>query len=174
MAKKIDLTGQRFGRLTVLGLHGMSNQKKRRSLWECKCECGNVVILNCDGLIGEKTKSCGCLFKEMLKRRNTRHGMRGTRLNRIWRGMKSRCHTPSSSSYKYYGARGIKVCEEWREFEPFMEWALANGYEERLEVDRIDNYGDYCPENCRIVTREENLKNTRKAQDLREHRMATG
>lgn len=89
------------------------------------------------------------------------HGLRHTRLSGIWRGIKTRCNNPNHRSYKNYGARGIKICDEWKEFLPFYEWAMANGYEEHLTIDRIDVNGDYEPSNCRWVTMQTQLNNTR-------------
>jgi len=89
---------------------------------------------------------------------NFKHGFRNTRLYRVWKGMKQRCYLPTFDSYKTYGARGIKVCDEWHEFIPFKDWALSHGYSDDLCIDRIDNDGNYEPDNCQFLTRSENSR----------------
>ena len=112
------------------------------------------------------TKSCGCLNIDRIKARFTTHGdkreRREERLHRIWSGMKARCEIPSSSSFKYYGARGIAVCDAWKKYQPFKEWALASGYKEHLTIDRMDNEKGYSPDNCRWVTVLEQHQNQRR------------
>ena len=97
------------------------------------------------------------------------HGMSHSRLYHIWNGMKMRCSNPKAISYKYYGARGVNVCDEWQSFVPFMEWATANGYEEHLTIDRINTNGNYCPENCRWATCKEQQNNTRYTKSIEMH-----
>ena len=95
------------------------------------------------------------------------HGMYGTRIYGIWAHIKSRCYNPSVERYKYYGGRGISMCEEWRNsFEAFYEWAMANGYKEGLSIDRIDNNGNYEPSNCRWVTTVDQMNNTTRNQSI--------
>lgn len=101
------------------------------------------------------TKSCGCLHKEILIQRNKDnriHHPENERLLRIWRAMLHRCYKETDEHYDYYGGRGIKVCDNWRDFENFQNWALANGYTDDLTIDRVDGDKDYCPENCSWTT----------------------
>lgn len=155
----IDLTGRRFGRLTVIEEGGRDNF--RQALWKCKCDCGNEVDVRGYSLRVGNTQSCGCLQKEKNLELRTTHGQCHSRLYNIWCGIRNRCSLPSTSCYKYYGARGIKVCEEWNDFPVFMEWALSHGYADNLTIDRIDIDGNYCPENCRWITIQEQQRNKR-------------
>lgn len=95
------------------------------------------------------------------KERKKKHGWSGTKLYKRWHQLKRRCLDEKCTSYNYYGGRGITICEDWKEFINFKDWALKNGYKENLQIDRVDNNGDYTPENCRFVTPEENIRNSR-------------
>lgn len=167
MPKVKDLKGMRFGRLLVIGEHG--KDKYHYMNWVCLCDCGNTHITSSSSLIGGDTKSCGCFKIDMLTKRLTKHGLIVggiTPLYRVWNNMRSRCLYPSVKAYKNYGGRGISVCDEWNNFEPFHEWAINNGYSEKLQLDRINNDGNYCPINCEFVTRKENLQHTRNRNKL--------
>lgn len=149
-----DLTGQRFGRLEVIEIDNRpQNGKHPRIFWICKCDCGNYTSSRSDGLKSGAKKSCGCLKAEISAKnvsKNHKHKQSLTRLYQIWQGMKSRCFNANNARYARYGGRGITVCDEWvKDFSTFYNWAIAHGYKEDLTIDRINNDGNYCPDNCR-------------------------
>jgi hypothetical protein len=167
MSKFVDLTGQRFGRLTVLFRDDfIKKDGKKETAFICKCDCGKTIKILAYNLKSGHTQSCGCKSLENRIKARITHHHTGTRLYRIWRNMRTRCENPNDYHFKFYGERGIAVCNEWQTFEPFYEWAMTNGYCDNLTIDRINNDGNYEPNNCRWVTQREQSNNTRKKRLL--------
>lgn len=201
IGKNVDLTGQKFGKLTVVEL--LQERKNGKKYYNCLCECGNYIKLRSTDLRNKKRDSCGCAgragapkkiwkwhnkdytidelcnlanrskgsFYNLIKQGWTidqivnnkpiHHGMKGTRLYRIYYKMLTRCYNKNDNEhYKYYGDRGIKVCDEWlNDNKTFFDWAINNGYQDNLTLDRIDNDGNYTPDNCRWISTYEQNKN---------------
>lgn len=148
MSKPLELTGEKFGKLTAIKIHHKNN--KGCNIWECRCDCGAIVYVQATKLRNGNTQSCGCLQKERTSVSSSKHGCSNSRIYHIWANMKSRCYNPNNKKYKNYGDRGIIVCDEWlKSFESFYNWAVNNGYQENLTIDRIDVDGNYEPSNCR-------------------------
>lgn len=153
-----SLAGERFGRLTVISQDG---KRGTRRLWLCLCDCGSETRVTTSNLKSGSVSSCGCLAREATSARSTTHGGRLTRLYSIWHGMKARCSLPHPN-HKYHHGLGVSVCEEWASsFAAFRDWAVSNGYSENLSIDRIDNDGDYTPNNCRWATSRQQRLNSR-------------
>ena len=156
----ISLIGQRFGMLVVTDFS--HREKNGIYKWHCQCDCGNKSIVSTSNLRNGNSTSCGCYGKEQRVKSVTTHGMSNTRLHRIWKAMITRCNNKNFFAYKYYGGRGITVCEEWKEnFQTFYDWSMANAYKDNLSIDRIDTNKSYTPSNCRWVTMAEQNQNKR-------------
>lgn len=154
--------GDRYGRLTVVGEAGFytTTKGKRVRLIECVCDCGNKMVARLTNLRTGNTVSCGCFKKESISNQKRCHHMQNTRIYRIWCGIKRRCYNKNDEHYHLYGGRDIKVCKEWREsFLEFYNWAINNGYDDSLSIDRIDFNRDYEPNNCRWANQKTQCRN---------------
>lgn len=147
--------GYRQNKLTVTGIVF----KNKRYLWECQCDCGNTTIVYPQQMITGRQKACRCGKSVTFHEMHYKHGGAGTRLYEIWCSMKKRCNNPHARNYARYGGRGITVCSEWEQFEPFRDWALSVGYAEALTLERKDVNGNYCPENCTWIPQKRQARN---------------
>lgn len=146
----IMLELKKYGKLTPIKI---DHRKASTNYWECKCDCGNTTYVSAPNLRSGGTKTCGeC----------EHHNLSSTRIYGIYQGIKQRCLNKNNQAYKYYGGRGINICKEWLDdFINFYDWAMENGYEETLSIDRINVNGDYEPSNCRWITMKEQSNNRR-------------
>lgn len=153
--RALKLEGRVFGALTVLCREGSRNGQ---ALWRCRCECGKETLVTSAKLTTGHTISCGCLGLKHATEAKIKHGQSGTPLYRVFKSMHSRCERENVREFRWYGAKGVRVCDGWKEFQPFYDWAMSHGYEHGLSIDRINPDGDYEPSNCRWITRSENSK----------------
>lgn len=155
-----DLRGRKFGMLTVLCPVKRGDKVSRSKRWACRCDCGGTHEVRADSLKAGHTIDCGCRKKRRTKTSFTRHGKSGTPIYDTWKNMHARCYRTSYTYYKNYGGRGIAVCDRWHKFENF--YADMGDVPPKLQLDRIDNDGNYEPTNCRWATRSQHMLNTRR------------
>lgn len=158
-----ELLNKKFGRLTIISEakpHQQPNGDIQR-LFSCLCDCGNKTIARLSNLRSGNSRSCGCYNREMTSKTNTIHQKSQTRLYVIWSSMKARCSNPKNISYKYYGGKGVKVCDEWQNnFQSFYDWSMENGYKAGLTIDRKESDGNYELSNCQWISTKENTQKT--------------
>jgi hypothetical protein len=160
MSKKLDIIGKKYGKMTVLSEGGRTNFGKVKFI--CKCDCGNTKEVIGSGLLRGTTTSCGCVHRAMISAlgKSCGDGMPMCRLKKIFKAMNTRCYNKNSTGYKYWGGKGVTICDEWKDnYKAFHDWAIVNGYRDDLSIDRIDHEMGYIPSNCRWATDKEQANN---------------
>ena len=153
MERYANYVNRKINRLLVV--ERFLNYKNNTTYYKCKCDCGNEVMIS-QPQLSRKPMSCGCYRKETTSKSFKKHGYSREKLYLVWKSIKKRCYCKTDKSYKYYGANGISVCDEWKnDYVAFRNWAYENGYKETKEythytIDRISPFGNYEPSNCRI------------------------
>ena len=176
MTDVFQLIGRKFGRLTVIG-RNISPPFKPGCYWKCKCDCGKIAIRRTAALLDKykHNQSCGCAQKDSIKKAHAAAIKKTTKFSGPYKqelkwkigNMIKRCYRPSDKRYEQYGGRGIKICDKWlNDHTVFFNWAIANGYSHGLTIERIDNNGDYCPENCKFIPMSQQQNNTQKSRFL--------
>lgn len=164
-SRNMDLTGMQFGMLKVLRQDIEHSKHERRWICECQCNSKNIVSRKTSTLLSDSQSSCGCLNNKRMREEalsRKKHGLSNTRLFGVWHNMKGRCFNLSDKQFKWYGARGISVCDEWKDdFSKFYEWSIENGYAQGMSIDRINVNGNYSPDNCRWVPLNQQARNKR-------------
>lgn len=166
----LNLIGEKYGKLTVVEFDRLQNHK---TYWKCACDCGLTVVATGNNLRSGNTTSCGCVHRakvQQIGRNNIKHNEiheNRTRLYTIWCGMRQRCSNPNRTAYILYGGKGVRVCDEWNDYDVFKNWAISNGYADNLSIDRIDSNGNYEPSNCRWITQSENTARANKNHTTR-------
>ena len=164
MQPKIDLTGQRFTRWTVISKN--LERSVYEAYWNCICDCGNIGIIRGSSLRQKQSQSCGCLSSDVTTKRITKHNMYYTRIYSIYTSMKQRCLNKNHEAYNQYGGRGIKICDRWlQSFENFYA-DMGDLPTNKHQIDRINNDGNYEPGNCRWATVAENSRNKKTTRFL--------
>lgn len=163
MAKKVDMVGQRIGRLKVISEAGRNKRKK--VIWKCECDCGKIKTISRSSLQAGRTLSCGCQGRENRLRACTKHGWYGSPEHKSWRAMRDRCRNLKHSAYKNYGGRGITICKRWDDFRNFLK-DMGVKPSNKHTIERRDNNGNYEPSNCMWDTVANQNKNKRRAANV--------
>lgn len=164
----------KYNHLTIIKIYWHTKPSGRNLSWaECICDCGNTKCVSLSTVIHYRINGCDtCRLNNMgqsisIGRKKRSHGQCGTRIHRIWKGIKSRCLNSNRWEYNSYGGRGIKICDDWLQFKNFYEWAHKSGYRDDLTIERINVDGDYCPENCTWATQSQQMNNTRTSRKIK-------
>lgn len=160
MSHVVEMAGKRYGMLTVISQ--AQSTKDGMAKWNCLCDCGNQFEATGGNIRFGTTKSCGCYMAINASKQFKTHGMSKKRIYHTWASMKARCLNPNCKEYKFYGARGIAICKDWKNAALFIDWAMKNGYKDNLTIERIDANGNYEPSNCTFIPLCEQGKNTRR------------